>query len=134
MLGYGDNRLAESTSPHSLGNRVSMTIPNAGWDSNPLMINQKRFWGAGMQGMGGLSFDGTGLLGTGLFSGDISTWGISELVCSLIGAYAIYAMFMQGKQTSYRLEGAAHKRRKSKAVALRAKAKMLDDKELGGWF
>lgn len=134
MIGYGDNRLAESSSPHSLGNRVAMTIPNPGFDGNPLMIEQKRFWGAGIQGMGGLSFDGTGLLGTGLFSGDMSSWGITEIILGLVGAYAVYSMIFQAKQTNYRLQGAAQKRRKSKAVKYREAAKRLEAAEVGGWF
>jgi hypothetical protein len=86
-------------------------------------------------GLGDLSFDGTGLLGTGLFSMDPSTpWGIPELVAGLIGAYAFYSMFMQTKQTKYRLEAGAQQRRKSKAARLRAKAKALEDRGLGGIF
>jgi len=43
-------------------------------------------------GMGGLTMDGTGLLGTGLFSGgmDLSTWGVGEYV---VAAFAVYAVF-----------------------------------------
>lgn len=85
-------------------------------------------------GMSGLTFDGTGLFGSGLFSGDITTWGIPEGVAALFGAYAIYAMFFQAKQTKYRLEGAAQRRRKARAAKYRAKAKKLEEKELGGIF
>lgn len=85
-------------------------------------------------GMSGLTFDGTGIFGTGLFSSDLTTWGIPEGIAALIGAYAIYAMFFQAKQTKYRLEGAAQRRRKTKAARYRAKAKALEEKELGGIF
>jgi hypothetical protein len=85
-------------------------------------------------GMGGLTFDGTGLFGTGLFSGDISTWGISEGLAALLGAYAIYSMIFQTKQTKYRLEASAQRRRKSRAARLRAKAKRLEERGLGGIF
>ena len=85
-------------------------------------------------GMGGLTFDGTGLLGTGLFSGDWTTWGIPEAVTGLIGAYAFYAMFMQAGQTKTRLEGAAQRRRRSRAARDRAKAKALEEKGFGGIF
>jgi hypothetical protein len=129
MIANGiDNRFGESTSPHSLGLRNSMTIPNGGWDSNPLMINQKRFWGAGMSG---LTFDGTGLFGTGLFSGDITTWGIPELIAAAVGAYAIYSMFFQTKQTKYRLEAGARRRRVGRAKRLRERAKKLEEQTEG---
>lgn len=131
MLTFQDNRFGESTSPHSLGLRNNMTIPNPGFDHNKLMIEQKKFWGAGMQG---LTFDGTGLLGTGLFSGDMSTWGMAEILFGLVGAYAVYAMFFQAKQTKYRLEQSAHRRRKGRATKYRAKAKQLEEAEVGGIF
>lgn len=88
----------------------------------------------GSHGLGGLTFDGTGLFGTGLFSGDISTWGIEEGIAGLIGAYAVYSMFFQAKQTKYRLEGAAQRRRKSKAAKYRARAARLEAKGFGGVF
>lgn len=130
MLVYGvDNQFVESSSPHSLGLKNNMTIPNPGWDSNALMINEKKYWGA--TGLRGLSFDGTGLLGTGLFSGDISTWGVSEIIFGVLGAYAVYAMFFQAKQTKYRLEGSARRRRVKRAVGLRQKAKRLEEQTEG---
>jgi hypothetical protein len=115
----------------------NMTIPMPGWDSNPLMINEKKYWGesrsngVGFGGLGGLTFDGTGLLGTGLFSGDITTWGVSELIAGAIGAYAIYAMFFQAKQTKYRLEAGARRRRVGRASRLRQKAKQLEEQTEG---
>ena len=90
--------------------------------------------GCGSHGMHGLTFDGSGLFGTGLFSGDWTTWGWEEGIAGLIGAYAAYAMFFQAKQTKYRLEGAAQRRRKSKAARLRAKAARYEAKGLGGIF
>lgn len=118
----------ESTSPHSLGLQQAMTISTPGFDKNPLMINQKKYWGGGLRG---LSFDGTGLLGTGLFSGDFTTWGWSELLFGAIGVYAVYSMFYQAKQTKYRMEIGAGRRRKSRAVSLRAKAKRLEEQTEG---
>jgi hypothetical protein len=85
-------------------------------------------------GLGGLTFDGTGLFGTGLFSGDPTTWGIPEVIAGGIGAYALYAMFFQAKQTKYRLEASAQRRRKTKAAKYRAKAQRLEAKGLGGIF
>src|ERR1035437_4947023 len=123
MIYSKNNSFTESSSPHSLGLKNNMTIPNPGWDSNKLMINEKKYWGAGLQG---LTFDGSGIFGTGLFSGDISTWGMPELVAGLVGAYAIYAMFFQVKQTKYRMEGSARRRRVKKASTLRQKAKKLE--------
>lgn len=128
MIVPADNRFGESQSPHSLGLRNNMTIPNPGFDGNPLLINEKKFWGAGMQG---LSFDGSGLLGTGLFSGDWTTWGWAELIAGAIGAYAIYAMVHQTKQTKYRMEIGAGRRRKSRAASYRAKAKQLEEQTTG---
>ena len=81
--------------------------------------------------MRGLSFDGTGLFGTGLFSGDVTSWGLAEIVVGAIGVYAVYAMFFQAKQTKYRLEMSAGRRRKSKAAVLRAKAKKLEEQTEG---
>ena len=118
----------ESKSPHSLGLQQAMTISTPGFDKNPLMVNQKRYWGAGM---GGLTFDGTGLLGSGLFGPDVTTWGWGEVLFGCIGAYAIYSMFFQAKQTKYRLEMGAGRRRKTRAASLRAKAKRLDEQTEG---
>ncbi len=131
MIYNKDNSMVESKSPHSLGLRNNVTIPSPGFDSNPLMINNKSFWGRGMYGLGGLSFDGTGLFGTGLFSGDITTWGVSELVAGAIGIYAVYAMFFQAKQTKYRMEAGARRRRVGKAKRLREKAKQLEEQTEG---
>ena len=82
-------------------------------------------------GMGGLTFDGTGLFGTGLFSGDVSSWGLWEGIAGLIGVYAVYAMFFQAKQTKYRVEMARGRQRKRKATRLRAKAARLEAKTTG---
>lgn len=146
MLIAHDNRLGLSTSPHSLSNVNSLTVP--GWGDNNYFIKNQKMWnGAGFQGIGctksgcggkccgggmsGLTFDGTGFLGTGLFSSDISEWGIGEIIFGLIGAYAIYAMFYQAKQTKYRAEISAGRRRKKRAVSLRAKAKRLEEQTEG---
>jgi hypothetical protein len=132
MLVFTDNRFRESNSPHSMALQNAMTIPNPGLDSMRGTSADKLY--NTYNGMKGLSFDGTGLLGTGLFSGDISTWGFGELLLGLVAAYAIYSMFYQTKQTKYRLEQGAHRRRKSRAASYRAKAKMLEEKEVGGIF
>jgi len=154
MLVGHDNRLGLSTSPHSLSNVNSLTVP--GWgDNNYFIKNQKAWNGAGFQGipgmgsgvgkcassgctgkccgggMNGLSFDGTGFLGTGLFSGDISSWGFGEIIFGLIGAYAIYSMFFQAKQTKYRMEMGAGRRRKRRAASMRVKAKQLEEQTTG---
>ena|ERR1700690_1485983 len=118
----------ESQSPHSIGLQQALTTPSPGFDQNPFVISQKRLMSRGLQG---LSFDGTGLFGTGLFSGDWTTWGVAELICTAIGVYAIYSMVHQTKQTKYRLEMGAGRRRKSKAVKLRAKAKQLEEQTTG---
>lgn len=128
MIYPKDNNFVETSSPHSLGLKNALTIPNPGWDQNPLLINEKKFWGAGMSG---LSFDGSGLFGTGLFSGDVSTWGFGEIIAGMFGIYAIYSMFHQGKQTKYRMEIAAGRRRKKRAVSYRAKAKKLEEQTEG---
>lgn len=130
MIYYKNNVFAESSSPHSLGLQNNLTIPNAGLDTMANLANDKLWSGPSPQtslsGFGGLTFDGTGLLGTGLFSGDISTWGVAELVAGLIGVYAVYSMFHQTKQTKYRLEMGAGRRRKKRAASYREKAKKLE--------
>jgi hypothetical protein len=143
MLTPSDTKLEMSTSVHSLSNINAITIPG-GQDSSPNWQRNKNWVGVGVQGLGcpylcnqawggmsGLTFDGTGLFGSGLFSGDISTWGISEMVAGVIGVYAIYSMVHQGKQTKYRFEGVRRKQRVSKAAKLRAKAKQLEEKTTG---
>lgn len=51
-------------------------------------------------GMGGLTMDGTGLLGTGLFAGglDLSTWGAGEYVTAAAGAYVLFSVLSTGKR------------------------------------
>ena len=51
-------------------------------------------------GMAGLTMDGTGLLGTGLFSGgmNFSTWGTGEYVVAGLGAYTLFSLFSTGKR------------------------------------
>lgn len=131
MIANVDNRFGVSTSPHSLGLRNNMTIPNPGWDSNSLLITEKSFWGRGMQGISGLSFDGSGFLGTGLFAGDYTTWGVGEIIFGVIGAYAVYTMFFHARGTKQRLVEGAGRRRKSRASSLRAKAKRLEEQTEG---
>lgn len=116
MLYSKDNRFAESASPHSLGLRNGMTIPSPGFDQNPLMLNEKRYWGATSQGFGGLSFDGTGLLGTGLFAGDMTTWNMEWVVLIGLG-YLIYTK-LEGRWNSRSgITVTPHKRRRKVVVA-----------------
>jgi hypothetical protein len=135
MLALADNRFGPTPNEHSIANRLAMNIPNPGWDENPLIQTMKANLESGFQGYGkgisGLTFDGTGLLGTGLFSGDVTTWGIPEAVTGLVGIYAVYAMFFQAKQTKYRLEAVAGRRRKRKAAKYRAKAQQLEAQTTG---
>src|ERR1017187_2377884 len=132
MLTFVDNKIGVSKSPHSLGVRNALTIPSPGFDSNPLVIGQKAVLA---RGMSGLSFDGTGLLGTGLFSGDMTTWGWAELLVGAIGIYAFYSMFLQTKQVKARvssgLKTRAKSRRVSKAASLRKRAKELEEDDEG---
>lgn len=79
-------------------------------------------------GLSDLSMDGSGIAGTGLF-GD--NWGWPEVVVGLVGLYAIYSMFYQAKQTKYRAEMAAGRRRKKRAASYRAKAKKLEEQSTG---
>jgi hypothetical protein len=66
MLYSKDNRFIESSSPHSLGLQNNMTIPNPGWDQNPLLINEKKYWGAtNNAGLSGLSMSNAGLYWNG---------------------------------------------------------------------
>lgn len=114
MIIYGvDNRFIESSSPHSLGLQNDMTVPNPGFDQNEAMINEKKFWGAGLQsgcgncgGMGSLSFDGTGLFGTGLFSGDITTWGVPEVATLLVGYYLLHSILYTTSSHAKSVHGA----------------------------
>lgn len=128
MLTPGNKALQVSSNPHSLSVQGAVTTPS--YDSY-WIANQKKWNAAGMQGMGSLNMDGSGLFGTGLFGNDPSMWGIPEMMAGVLGIYAIYAMFFQAKQTKYRLEMAAGRRRKSKAAKLRAKAKSLEGQTEG---
>ena len=84
-----------------------------------------------------MTFDGSGFLGTGLFAGDVTTWGWEELIFGLIGTYAIYSMFVQTKQVKARvstgLKTRAKVRRSGKAARLRKRAEALE-KDDGGFF
>jgi hypothetical protein len=48
-------------------------------------------------GVSGLTFDGTGLLGSGLFAGDVSTWGAAEYAALAFGAYMLYSIVFTTK-------------------------------------
>ena len=83
------------------------------------------------RGIGDLSFDGSGMFGSGLFG---NNWGWPEVVAGLFGTYALYSMFHQTKQTKYRVEMAAGRRRKRKAARLKEKAKRLEAQTTGFGF
>lgn len=136
MFAVADNTFKVSASPHSLGLQNNMTVPSTWGDTNPLIALEKSALASGVQGvnkgfpygMSGLTFDGTGLLGTGLFSGDYTTWGVPELVAGLFGAYALYSSFHQAKQHKYRWEAGKTKRTRSKITKYKTKAKQLEAK------
>jgi hypothetical protein len=50
-------------------------------------------------GMGALTFDGTGLWGSGLFSGDMSTWGAGEYGVLALGAFVLYSVVFTSRRT-----------------------------------
>lgn len=142
MLAPANNSFDVSKSPHSIGLDHNLTIPSPGLDDIEVIQETHRNLIRGLQGLGrheddayggmsGLTFDGTGLFGTGLFSGDITTWGAPEAIAGLIGLYGVYAMFFQAKSTKYRIEQGAGRRRRSKASKLRAKAKQLEEQTTG---
>lgn len=62
-------------------------------------------------GLGALTMDGTGMLGTGLFSGgmDTSTWGAGEYAMLAIGAYALYSMLVTTERGARRVSARAKK-------------------------
>ena len=71
------------------------------------------------RGLRGLTFDGTGLLGTGLFSSglDISQWTIWEYLIALSGAYFAYSVFFSSPAKKRRSELSKAKLDYKKAVA-----------------
>jgi hypothetical protein len=88
-------------------------------------------------GVSGLTFDGTGLFGTGLLSSE-GSWSWVDYLFLALGIYGIYATFFRAKQQAkagyLQLEGAAQRRRVARAAKYRAKAKRLEAKGLGGIF
>lgn len=54
MYVAADNSFQISPSPHSLGLKNAVTIPSV-WDSNPILINQKKFFAAGLSGTDSVS-------------------------------------------------------------------------------
>lgn len=98
-----NNAFVESQSPHSMGLQNALTIPNPGWDQNPLIGNDKLwagqtngFSGGGLRGL----FDGTGLLGTGLFvSMDPTTWSAEWFVIAF-GIWMLYSTFHTTNETT----------------------------------
>jgi hypothetical protein len=131
-----NNAFVESQSPHSMGLQNALTIPNPGFDQNPLMANDK-LWagqndGFSRGGLRGLTFDGTGLLGTGLFASmDPTTWG-AEWFVVLFGVWMLFSTFHTTKQAVSYAKDIPKQRRKKKAEYYR---KLAHDTESGsGWF
>ena len=64
--------------------------------------------------MSGLTMDGTGLLGTGLFTGgmDLSTWGAGEVAVLALGAFALYSMMSTTRRGAQRAGATARRIRK----------------------
>lgn len=92
MIAQFNQNWHESTSPHSLALANAISTPS-GQDQNPLLIYQKAFWGAGMQGCSG-GCEGMGILGTPYFDGPWKDWGIIEW--ALVGAGALLLLNMLG--------------------------------------
>jgi hypothetical protein len=102
--------------------------------ANGLGCGGKQDCGCG--GMGALTMDGTGLLGTGLFSGgfDLSTWGIGEYLTATFGLYIVFSVFsdigkgVSGVKRSVRRVGSFRKQqhvKKAKKASLEAKLAAL---------
>jgi hypothetical protein len=129
MLYLKDNRFGISDSPHSMGLRNNLTVPNPGWDTNTLILNEKANLSRGFSGL----MDGTGLFGTGLFAGDSSTWGTGELVFGAIGFWMVSTLFSKAKKDiggiKKGLVRSAQDRRYEKARTLKAEAKRLQMKK-----
>jgi hypothetical protein len=127
MIYSKNNKFVESGSPHSLGLQNALTVPNPGFDTNNLMVNEKRFWGAGLQG---LTMDGTGLFGTGLFSGglDLTTYGPGEWACVVLGGYMLYSMFHTTSHAVSYAKSIPQERRRKRASKLRKKADEIESK------
>ena len=86
-------------------------------------------------GVRGLTMDGTGLFGTGILGGDMTTWDgwdWGALVVIGLAAWAVVNRVVYGaKHIPLEAELAASKRRKSRAAAMRAKAKKLEAQTTG---
>lgn len=51
-------------------------------------------------GMNGFTMDGSGLLGTGLFAGDPSSWGAGEYAVLAAGAFVLYSVVFTSRKAS----------------------------------
>ena len=73
------------------------------------------------RGLGTFTMDGTGLLGTGLFSGglDFSTWGAGEYITILGGIWVLYSVFHTTGQAASYAAGTRSRYRKRKAEGYR---------------
>ena len=47
--------------------------------------------------MNGLTFDGSGLLGSGLFAGDVNSWGVVEYGAIAVVAYLVWVVIGSAK-------------------------------------
>jgi len=81
--------------------------------------------------MSGLTFDGSGLFGTGLFPAgfDLSTWGPWEYAAVLAGAWVVgSALFTTSRAAKY-AAGTPGRLRKRRAASLRKRAAALTAKK-----
>lgn len=135
MLAQADNRFGPTDNQHSIANRLTMEIPNPGFDDNPLIQTMKANLESGFQGYGkGISglFDGEGILG-GLFaSSDFSTWGVGEYVCIGVGVYALISMFHTTRSAKRGISSSMESSRKRRASELREQADKLEGRKSGG--
>ena len=84
----------------------------------PQMVQAKGLGCNCARGMGAFSMDGTGLLGTGLFSGgtDLSTWGVGEWLVIAFGVYAASSFVGDTKRGYSRVSKGIRRRRKAVAA------------------
>lgn len=106
------------------GNYTGPMYDAAGNYIGPNMSPQHR-------GVSGLTFDGSGLLGTGIFGN--GPWDWSEWLILAIGAYALFSIFYTtqetAKKTTQKAASAFEGRRRSRAAKLRAQAKQIEEQK-----
>ena len=98
MLVQGvDNRFIESNSPHSIGLKNNVTVPSPGFDQNPLIRNQKKFWG-GNAALGTLEDWQTFF--------DLRTWDQQDWLIAGIATFMIYSVLHSGAHLGRRAHSA----------------------------